>query len=235
MANLILNTPGGNNQVPAGQSLIGAKNNGGTVVNGFTNKLFVIDLEDLPDSFDLDYFPKGIADYTLSSPAALFSLNPGHWDDPSIVARYFVSKQNIKLKEVHYWDLIANHEWNFIFNKRNFDLIPSDKIMATSTSTIPNDWELLDNVYHKHIMTFSNLTLVAEHEYMIPSYAFDNDVYQKCPIYNNRTERNYYEYMQYRMNPEGTGGNGMSSNGLYKMIPLELVIEVNGETLTVLF
>ena len=49
MANLILNTPGGNNQVPAGKSLVGAKNNNGTVVNGFANKLFVIDLENLPD------------------------------------------------------------------------------------------------------------------------------------------------------------------------------------------
>ena len=48
MANLILNTPGGINQVPAGKSLVGAKNNDGTVVNGFTNKLFVIDLENLP-------------------------------------------------------------------------------------------------------------------------------------------------------------------------------------------
>lgn len=50
MANQILNTPGGTGQVPAGKSLVGAKNNNGTVVNGFTNKLFVIDLENLPYS-----------------------------------------------------------------------------------------------------------------------------------------------------------------------------------------
>ncbi len=234
MSDSILNT-NGQNKIDNDLVFVGAKQNG-QYMTGFTDKIFVIDLEKLPDQFDLDYFPKAIADYTLSSPAALFSLQPGHWDDPSIVTRYFVTKQDIKLKEVHYWDLIENHEWNFIFNRRFFYLPnPSDKIMATSTSTIPNDWELLDNVYHKHIMTFSNLTLVAEHEYMIPSYAFDNDVYKNCPIYNNHKTVSDYYYLQYRSNPEGSGGNDCTSNSLYKMIPLELVIEVNSETLTVLF
>lgn len=59
MANLILNTPGGNNQVPAGKSLVGAKNNNGTIVNGFTNKLFVIDLENLPDPLNPLNLPSG--------------------------------------------------------------------------------------------------------------------------------------------------------------------------------
>lgn len=49
MANKILNTPGGQGQLPAGKVFVGAKNNNGTVVNGFTNKLFVFDLENIPD------------------------------------------------------------------------------------------------------------------------------------------------------------------------------------------
>lgn len=69
MANLILNTPGGQGQLPAGKVFVGAKNNNGTVVNGFTNKLFVFDLESIPtepfvneiratfnDKFVTDYF-----------------------------------------------------------------------------------------------------------------------------------------------------------------------------------
>ena len=58
MSNLILNTPGGQGQLPAGKVFVGAKNNNGTVVNGFTNKLFVIDLENLPDPYNPLNLPK---------------------------------------------------------------------------------------------------------------------------------------------------------------------------------
>lgn len=56
MANQILNTPGGAGQVPAGQVLVGDRYTGDLTT--FNGKIFVIDLENLPDPYNPLNLPK---------------------------------------------------------------------------------------------------------------------------------------------------------------------------------
>lgn len=102
MANLILNTPGGAGQVPAGKSLVGAKNNNGTVVNGFTNKLFVIDLENLPDPLNPLNLPPNTIRVKFSS-----GYTPTMGDTQTLVD----STNNV-------WDIVrTSNNWNALFNE----------------------------------------------------------------------------------------------------------------------
>jgi hypothetical protein len=77
MANKILNTPGGQGQLPAGKVFVGAKNNNGTVVNGFTNKLFVFDLSDLVPDYSIPAF------------------------DTEILSQYLKNKMNVQYNNVN--------------------------------------------------------------------------------------------------------------------------------------
>ena len=56
MSNKILNTPGGTGQVPAGKVLVGNGYTGN--LSTFNEKIFVIDLENLPDPYNPLNLPK---------------------------------------------------------------------------------------------------------------------------------------------------------------------------------
>jgi hypothetical protein len=226
MANLILNTPGGAGQVPASELLVGAKNNNGTVVNGFTDKLFVIDLENLL-SPAADYLPTAPAKYTKMTMREIFdgiTTLPGY----SKATRSITPYQTFRLKEVHYWDLISDYTNNKVSNNT-----------ADSVSVELNDWVFYDrgtlvNTYHKHILRFNNLTLTAGQKYNLPIACFE-DVNQYYIIYNDNTPVENYRYEMHRSNPQGSGGSGWYSSNLYRQIPIELVLYIDGMYVTVFY
>lgn len=224
MANKILNTPGGTGQLPAGKVIVGNGYAGNLAT--FNGKVFVFDLENIPDPA-ADYFPTAHAKYTKMTMREIFdgiSTLTGY----STATRSITPYQTFKLKEVHYWDLISDYTNNKVSSNT-----------ADSVSVVLNDWAFYDrgtlvNTYHKHILRFNNLTLTAGQTYKLPIACFE-DVNQYYIIYNDSTPVENYRYEMYRRNPQGSGGSGWYSNNLYRQIPIELVLDINGTEYTVFY
>lgn len=115
MANKILNTPGGNNQVPAGKVLVGNGYTGDLAT--FNGKIFVFDVDNIPDPYNpLNLPPKTIRckfsqDYT-----------PTMGDTQTLVD----ANENI-------WDIYkSNTNWSYLFDECN-ELL---EVLSANTSNI---------------------------------------------------------------------------------------------------
>lgn len=122
MANQILNTPGGAGQVPAGKSLVGAKNNNGTVVNGFTDKLFVIDLDII--MFPFDFYTPG---KEIVSNIQLTDLGRYEDDDTQIDFDNMTSNTNYIQKFLYCDKSVTVHE---IVYYDHIDFVPANYVTA---------------------------------------------------------------------------------------------------------
>lgn len=101
MGNKILNTPGGERQVPAGQVFVGAKQNN-KYITGFTDKIFVIDLENLPDPLNPLNLPPNTIRVKFSS-----GYTPTMGDTQTLVD----ATNNV-------WDIVrTSNNWGGLFNE----------------------------------------------------------------------------------------------------------------------
>ena len=97
MANKILNTPGGTGQVPAGKVLVGKDYTGN--LSSFNGKIFVIDLEDLPDPYNPLNLPLNTIRVKFKS-----GYTPDMGDTRTLVD----STNNV-------WDIEENNSWDSLF------------------------------------------------------------------------------------------------------------------------
>ena len=184
MANLILNTPGGAGQVPAGKSLVGAKNNDGTVVNGFTNKLFVIDLDMI--TFPFGFYTPGkeiVSNIQLTNIGIYDDENPIDFDgmtsDQNYIQKFLYCDNSVTVHEIVYYDHIdfipVDYVTAYVYNYAGYPQIHFDT-SETITTTIDNrefyEHHLKFNTPYTFGKTWNNYKVVS---WIFPCYGFDKN------------------------------------------------------------
>lgn len=227
-----------NDTLENGRLIVGAINNNGTPVAGFEQAIICI-----PSIIDMMYFPtapdrSSIKNYN-SYQMIFGNVQDSEFDFQTVsnTTRSIVPKQNVKIKKVSYWDLLNNHTNNKICLSN--DTTKTPYAVADSVSIIENEWEYelytADILHlHKHTLSFNSLILEANTTYYLPAASFiDSHTYH--PYYPEiRGDYRYGEWYEETKN-YGRGWGGRTGYSLEYMMPIELVIDIDGTEYTVFY